>query len=93
MANLTAADYIRNSIRHNNAHNTKVVKIPKFPCGICNFDVKHNDKSILCSECDKWVHIRCTEVSPEQYKDMQQRNWDNPKLVETILGMYKMCHG
>ena len=77
-----AADFIRNSIRHNNT-TQHIITIPKFPCGICNFDVKHNDKSILCTECGKWVHIRCTEVSGVEYKDMQLRNRDNPDLIDT----------
>ena len=33
--------------------------------------------------CDKWAHIRCTEVSVEQYRDMQQRNRDDPDLIDT----------
>ena len=93
MANLTAADFIRNSIRQNNEHDkvSKVTKVPKFPCGICNLDVKHNDKSILCSECDKWAHIHCTEVSIEQYKDMQQRNREFPDLVEAESWLCIKC--
>ena len=52
-----------------------------FDFGICNFEVKNNDKSILCTECGKWTHIRCTDVTVIQYKDMQQRNRENPDLL------------
>ena len=79
----SAAEFIRKSIRHNNTSLHNVDKTPNFPCGICNFEVKHNDKSILCTECDKWAHIRCTEVSVAEYREMQQRNRENPDLIET----------
>ena len=77
-------DILRKSIRHNDIHHhNNQERIVEFPCGICNFEVKHNDKSILCTECDKWAHIRCTDVTVEQYRDMQQRNRENPGLIET----------
>ena len=78
------ADFIRKCIRHNNTTLKNILnKPPKFPCGICNHEVKHNDKSILCTMCDKWAHIRCTEVSVEQYREMQLRNRDDPVLIDT----------
>ena len=77
------ADLIKKCIKLNNTENfKKPVKTPKLPCGICNFDVKHNDKAILCTKCDKWAHIRCSDVSAEEYKKMQLENLENPGLEE-----------
>ena len=88
-------DLIRKSIKHNKNNRSllrkKFEKTPEFPCGICEYDVKHNDKSILCSGCNKWVHIRCTEVSVDQYRDMQQRNLDNPDLIESEFWTCLKC--
>ena len=53
----------------------------KYPCGICKNDVKHNDKSILCSTCNKWIHIVCNGITLEDYKARQKRNRDNPDLI------------
>ena len=44
----------------------------KFPCGICNNSVKHNDKSILCDQCKCWIHIKCNDISVAEYKDLQK---------------------
>ena len=76
------AEFIRKSIRHNNTSLKNNCVKPTFPCSICNLEVKHNDKSILCTLCDKWAHTRCTQVSIEQYREMQLRNRDNPDLLE-----------
>ena len=75
---------IKQSIRYNNGilHNNRSKVIPEFPCGICDFEVKHNDKANLCTECGKWVHIRCSGVSIDEYKERQKRNRDNPELIE-----------
>ena len=79
-----AVNLIKKCIRHNNTPLDNNINTPPiFPCGICNYEVKHNDKSILCSQCDKWAHIRCTEISLEQYREIQQRNKENPDLIDT----------
>ena len=28
------------------------------PCGVCSIRIKAN--SVLCAQCDKWIHGRCT---------------------------------
>ena len=91
------ADFLRKSIQHNNSLllNKKlapnITKKPEYPCAICNCDVKHNDKSILCSSCDKWAHIRCTDVSVNEYREMQLRNRDNPELIENESWICLKC--
>ncbi len=43
----------------------------KFPCGICKNSVKHNHESILCDQCNKWIHIECNDISISEYKILQ----------------------
>ena len=76
-------ELIKKSIRYNNGllYNKPIVT-PEFPCGICNFEVKHNDKANLCTECGKWAHIRCSGVTVDEYRQRQERNRENPELVE-----------
>ncbi|MCH2406285.1 MAG: hypothetical protein MK200_08855, partial [Nitrosopumilus sp.] len=35
-----------------------------------------------CTYCELWVHIKCNGISVEEYKELQQRNNDNPELIE-----------
>jgi len=55
----------------------------KFPCSICNFEVKHNHKAIYCTTCKKWVHIKCNGTSIDDYKQMMKSNLENPDLVNS----------
>ena len=92
----TPIDSVISSIRHNRLrlnslknknHNQNI----EFPCGICNFEVKHNDKSILCSSCQLWIHIKCSNISVAQYKEFQDRNRDNPELIENESWTCQKC--
>ena len=62
-------DYLINSIRASkHLHNVNNNETVKYPCGVCSFEVKHNDKSILCSSCNLWVHIKCNGISVDEYR-------------------------
>ena len=63
-----AIDYLIESIKasKNNLMNQK--SPPKFPCGACNLEVKHNDKAIFCTSCLRWVHIKCNGTTVDEYK-------------------------
>ena len=60
-------------------YNKKTHKPPPHPptkllddlCGICNLEVKFEDKGIVCDRCNKWVHIKCTKVSDIEYEHYQ----------------------
>ena len=80
-----AADCLKQSIRANKLalitkKNGSTAVIP-FPCGICKFNVKHNDKAILCTVCDHWIHIKCNGITVDEYKTEQNNNRENPELV------------
>ena len=79
-----AVDCLKQSIRASklaqiNKNSTVVVP---FPCGICKFDVKHNDKAILCTVCDHWIHIKCNGITVDEYKSRQIKNRENPELED-----------
>ena len=86
-------EFLKKSIKQNNRSilNSKLDKKPKFPCGVCNCEVKHNHKAIECSKCMKYAHIVCTGISDEEYRDLQLRNRDNPELIETEIWICIKC--
>ncbi len=34
-----------------------------YPCGICGYNVREDQLSILCSFCNQWIHQPCTGLS------------------------------
>ena len=49
---------------------------PKFPCGSCNLEVRHNDKAIFCTSCTMGTTVG-------EYKLCTKRNYDTPELVDS----------
>ena len=39
----------------------------RFPCGKCNRAVRSNQRGICCDQCDRWFHIRCSNISNDDY--------------------------
>ncbi|CAG2195891.1 unnamed protein product [Mytilus edulis] len=39
----------------------------KHPCTDCNKPVKCNQKAIQCDFCDLWTHLKCTNLSVQEY--------------------------
>ena len=51
---------------------------PKWPCGICCYAVKDDDKALSCGRCEFWMHNDCSGVSDESYayyQDQKQFHW------------------
>ena len=42
----------------------------KYPCKICNKPVAKSHRALQCDECDKWVHIKCGNVTPIEYETL-----------------------
>ena len=40
-------------------------------CGICQKEVKDNQRALACDECDKWTHTTCNNISVKQYVHYQ----------------------
>ena len=87
----TPTDFLVKSIRASREARLNNNANPQFPCAICTYDVRHNDKSILCTTCDHWVHIKCNGITVEEYRERQLRNRDNPALIETELWTCLSC--
>ena len=85
----STTDYLIESIKAINLNNKN--KPVKFPCSICNCEVKNNDKSIQCTTCELWVHIKCNGISVEEYTKRQHRNRDNPELEDGELWSCMKC--
>ena len=85
---MLTTDYLIQSIRtakqyiNKDSNNDQQVD---FPCSICNCKVKHNDKAILCTCCDLWVHIRCNNISVNEYIERQKRNRDQPESENLVV--------
>lgn len=62
----------------------------KFPCVLCNTDVKSNHEALLCTSCNDWVHISCASVPVEMYNDVSELflNWKCPKCIMRMLPFY-----
>ena len=41
------------------------------PCKMCNNAVTIKQKAILCSVCNVWVHLHCCNITPTQYKFLE----------------------
>ena len=61
------------------------------PCTICRKACKKNvregDESIHCDQCKKWVHLRCTELSPEELNHVTSTDEEEKK--ETAVGFHQ----
>ena len=55
------------------------------PCGICHKNVKETDKGILCSNCNKWIHIKCNNTSTLEYLKLVEE-------IDDVSWFCKPCH-
>ena len=60
---------------------------PKHPnltwlCGVCYKNVNYNNPSIECTLCKHWTHIKCTDITLDEYNNLIDRNNSNPSLIE-----------
>ena len=40
----------------------------KYPCNLCCKPVAKNHRALCCDICDQWVHVKCNNVSPDDYE-------------------------
>ncbi len=90
----TPIDFLISSINNNNLKKFPIKNYNniKYPCGICSHDVKHNDKAIQCAECEFWVHINCNDITVQEYKDLIQRQKNNPNLIQDEIWVCLKCN-
>ncbi|XP_017487699.1 PREDICTED: uncharacterized protein LOC108376036 [Rhagoletis zephyria] len=42
----------------------------QFTCDVCREIIKVNSSSILCTECNKWIHAKCTGLECKEFKNV-----------------------
>ena len=40
----------------------------RYPCKICAKPVKSNQRGICCDECEMWTHVKCINMSTDEYE-------------------------
>ena len=57
------------------------------PCGICKKSVASNHRAIQCETCKFWIHIKCNNISPPEYKVYMGDDdpWICVKCIKTNL--------
>ena len=60
------------------------------PCVLCTKSVKRNQKALLCTQCNLWVHIKCASVPEQQYLNPNEHfvNWNCPKCTLSVLPFF-----
>ena len=41
-----------------------------FPCSVCAGNVTWRSKSVQCCTCSKWVHLKCSRLSPYKFRTL-----------------------
>ena len=60
-------------------------------CPICSKKVANNHKAVLCDLCNTWVHIKCNQLSSndyEQFKSKSDLNFTCLKCTHSIFSIY-----
>ena len=65
-----------------------------FPCINCKQSVKRNQKALLCTACNEWIHISCAGVPQKMYDDDTEHfvNWQCRKCILSLLPFYDSEH-
>ena len=53
----------------------------RFPCGTCRRAVAKNHRAVSCDSCQNWFHIKCCNITANQYKDVQSNPIDEDWFV------------
>ena len=58
-----------------------------YPCSCCKKSVKSNQKALLCTICNNWVHTSCAGISNALYNDPSQHfvEWQCRKCIFELL--------
>ena len=54
----------------------------KYPCIECRKSVRNNQKGLQCELCDKWVHLKCTDLTVSQF-ELLEINVEKPFYCKT----------
>ena len=48
----------------------------KYPCGDCHKPVRKNQHGIFCEDCNFWFHIKCIQMSIDNYQKLSESSED-----------------
>ena len=57
-------------------------------CAVCLKTVARNHRALSCDHCDSWCHIKCGDVTPKQYRELQQMDgfsWICPPFLLSVF--------
>ena len=59
----------------------------KYPCSVCQSPCLGNERqnSICCVICDTWVHLKCTDLTLEQFNNYCKEDNDDPFYCSNCL--------
>ena len=57
----------------------KIKADAKDVCAACTLKVEQQDDAILCDECGRWEHLRCSTVDADTYNWLKE--YSAPQLV------------
>ena len=62
----------------------------KYPCTVCSYPVKCNQRGIQCSWCDKWTHAKCCGVSKTEndHLSTMDADWFCPRCLLSELPFF-----
>ena len=46
----------------------------KYPCGACAKPCMKNQAAVMCDTCEKWTHLKCTQISAQNFKALSNPN-------------------
>ena len=52
----------------------KTAQTLAFPCTMCNTEVGDDDWAIECDNCNKWTHVKCSDITEGEYRDLQKQS-------------------
>ena len=58
-----------------------------FPCISCNKSIKNNHNSIYCISCCKWIHLKCSSISKNEFLSLSNdsSDWFCNRCLECIF--------
>ena len=58
---------------------------PIFPCSVCPGNVTWRGKSVQCSTCSEWAHLRCSQLSLSRFRALgSSHSWSCPPCQITV---------
>ena len=50
----------------------------KFPCKVCKKPVKRNQNHMFCTECNTWLHRKCTDMTVIEHINLNEETYVCP---------------